>query len=159
MFFRNADFVDGGRAVLIEPPTDPAITLADAKKALGISDASQDLAVQAAIDAASDVLDPASGGWLGRALRPQTWELQLRSFAAHRNISFRARAARRGAQASCCPIRRCKSVDSVKYLDINGVDQTLVLGTDYRVLGMGPGLRQGLYRAAVRPGLAGAARR
>jgi hypothetical protein len=61
----------------------PAVTLADAKVALGITDASQDTLVTAAIAAAADALDPAAGGWLGRALRTQTWELQLRSFASH----------------------------------------------------------------------------
>jgi uncharacterized phiE125 gp8 family phage protein len=137
MFFRNADLVDGGRAVLTDPPTDPAITLADAKQALGISDSSQDLAVQAALDAASDALDPASGGWLGRALRTQSWELQLRSFSEHREQFFNSPRRAPEAHRILLPYPPLQSVDSVKYLDLNGVDQVLVLGTDYRVLGMG----------------------
>ncbi|WP_375782935.1 hypothetical protein ACE10Z_23765 [Bradyrhizobium sp. Pha-3] len=78
--FRNNDISDGGRAVLIEGPTDEVIALADVKAALGISGGSQDLVLTAALETAIANLDPASGGSLGRALREQTWELQLRSF-------------------------------------------------------------------------------
>ncbi|WLA52368.1 hypothetical protein QIH80_21110 [Bradyrhizobium elkanii] len=78
--FRNNDISDGGRAVLIEGPTDEVIALADVKAALGISGGSQDLVLTVALETAVANLDPASGGSLGRALREQTWELQLRSF-------------------------------------------------------------------------------
>jgi hypothetical protein len=93
--------------------------------------------VQAALDAASDALDPASGGWLGRALRTQSWELQLRSFSEHREHFFNSPRRAPEAHRILLPYPPLQSVDSVKYLDINGVDQALVLGTDYRVLGMG----------------------
>lgn len=139
--YRNFDFSDGGRAVLTDPPTDPVVTLSDAKKALGISltDTSQDPAITAAIDAASDALDPAAGGWLGRALRPQSWELQLRSFGLqHRYFQVNPRQAQAApAHAILLPYPPLLSVDSVKYIDVNGADQTLLLGTDYRVMGMG----------------------
>lgn len=139
MYHRNIRFSDGGRAVLIEPPDDAVISLTDAKKALGmsLSDASQDAALTLAIAAASDVLDPAAGGWLGRALRPQSWELQLPSFGAH---SYRFHMSPRhpvGSHRIELPYPPLLSVDSVVYTDVNGVDQPLVLDTGYRVLGMG----------------------
>jgi len=139
MYFRSHDIEDVGHAVLTDAPTDPAITLDDAKKALGITDTAQDNAVSAAIAAASDALDPAAGGWLGRALRTQSWELQLRSFGSQQtrfgaNLNPRQPTL---AHRIVLPYPPLLSVDSVKYLDINGVDTTLVLGTDYRVLGMG----------------------
>src|SRR2546430_1116586 len=68
--------------ILIEAPDQDVISLADCKAAIGIVDDSQDSAIQIAIRAVSDALDPASLGWLGRALRRQTWELQLESFHA-----------------------------------------------------------------------------
>jgi hypothetical protein len=57
------------------------------------------------------------------------------------------------------PYPPLQSVSSVKYLDVNGVDQTLVLGTDYRVLGMGQTFGKGRDRAALRAKLAGPAGR
>jgi uncharacterized phiE125 gp8 family phage protein len=136
--FHNHDFSDGGRTVLIAVPTLPAVTLADAKVGLGITDTSQDTIVAAAIAAAGDALDPAAGGWLGRALRTQTWELQLRSFGRHhrRNFQFNPRQAIE-AHHIALSYPPLQNVLSVKYFDVNGVDQTLALGTDYRVLGMG----------------------
>jgi uncharacterized phiE125 gp8 family phage protein len=132
--FRNHDISDGGRAILITPPAldDPAVSLADAKVALGITDDSQDAIVAAAINAAADVLDPAAGGWLGRALRPQIWQLQLRSFGEHR-----AQWRRHSPHAIVLPYPPLLSVDSVQYLDVNGANQTLASGTDFRILGIG----------------------
>jgi hypothetical protein len=140
MFFRNHDFDDGGRAVLTDPPTADAVTLADAKRALGIAatDISQDLAITSAIAAASDALDPAAGGWLGRALRPQSWELQLRQFSQRLGSAFHINPRQPApAHAIVLPYPPLLSVDSVKYTDTNGVNQTLALGVDYRVIGMG----------------------
>ncbi|MEH2484706.1 phage head-tail connector protein [Bradyrhizobium sp. AZCC 2230] len=45
-----------------------ALQLVDCKAALGISGTSQDAVITAAIGAATDVLDAATGGWLGRAI-------------------------------------------------------------------------------------------
>ncbi|MCW2086720.1 UNVERIFIED_ORG: hypothetical protein M2193_008895, partial [Bradyrhizobium japonicum] len=45
--FRNNDISDGGRAVLVVPPTDDVVTLADAKQMLGISGTDQDVLIQA----------------------------------------------------------------------------------------------------------------
>ncbi|MET3991668.1 putative phiE125 gp8 family phage protein [Bradyrhizobium sp. S3.9.2] len=140
--FRNNDISDGGRAVLIEPPTDDVVTLADCKAMLGISGADQDLSIQAAIYAAVDNLDAASG-WLGRALREQTWELQLRSF----NDRRRKVAPYNNPLAIPLPYAPLLSIVSVKYFDVAGVDRTLVLGSDYRILGLGAPLE----RQAIAP--------
>ncbi|WLB43025.1 hypothetical protein QIH93_20985 [Bradyrhizobium ottawaense] len=145
--FRNNDISDGGRPVLIVPPTDDVVTLAEAKQMLGISGSDQDILIQAAIYAAVDNLDAASG-WLGRALRAQTWELQLRSFND-----------RRPKVAPCdnplaipLPYPPLLSIVSVKYLDAAGADQTLALGTGYRILGLGAPLE----RQAIAPVYQGA---
>jgi uncharacterized phiE125 gp8 family phage protein len=143
------DVSELGRSILITPP-DPdvaAVTLDEAKIGLGITSTSQDDIVAAAIAAAADALDPASGGWLGRALRPQTWELQLRAFGSHR-----AHWHHTCANAILLPYPPLISVDSVKYLDSAGVDQTLALTTGYRVLGKG----QVYGRAYIAPPYAGA---
>ncbi len=140
--FRNNDISDGGRAVLIEPPDEDVISLADCKKALGISGTSQDLVIQNAIYAATDNLDAASGS-LNRALREQTWELQLRSF------NDRRPAVRpfNNPLAIPLPYPPLLNVISVKYLDAAGADQALQLGTGYRVLGLGAPLE----RQAIAP--------
>lgn len=131
--FRNNDISDGGRPVLIEAPEDELIALADLKKALGISGIDQDNALKFALAAAIAALDPASGGWLGRALMPQTWELQLRSFVDVR----RAWPRQPALQAIELPYPPLLQIVSVKYLDAAGADQTLALGTGYRVIGQG----------------------
>lgn len=139
---------DGGRAVLTDAPTDPAVTLADAKKALGIADTSQDLIVGAAIAACSDTLDPAFGGWLGRALRTQSWELQLRGFSRrHHGFCFINPRQAQEVHYIVLPYPPLQSVDSVKYIDVNGIDQTLVKDTDFRVIGQG----QPYGKAAIAP--------
>lgn len=152
MFFPSHDLHERGRAVLIAPTAAnmPAVTLADAKAGLGITDASQDATVTAAIAAAADALDPATGGWLGRALRTQQWELQLRSFGQRAGLAGLPYVnPRTPAQAHqiVLPYPPLVSVDSVKYLDAAGVDQTLVLGAGYRVIGMG----QTFGKAAIAP--------
>jgi len=129
--FRNNDVSDGGAPILIEGPSDPVISLADCKKALGISDASQDNAITSAIAAVSATLDPAFGGFLGRALREQTWELHLRDF------NDRRRVLRGNPDAIELPYPPLLSVVSVKYINAAGVDTPLVLGTDYRALNQG----------------------
>ena len=131
--FRNNDISDGGRLVLLEAPDDAVISLADCKKALGISDTASDGVINAALSTVIANLDPASGGWLGRALRPQSWELQLHSFNDRRH----ALRPYYNTQAIPLPYPPLISVDSVRYLDANGNDTPMTLGTDYRILGQG----------------------
>lgn len=108
--------------VLITAPTDDVLTRDACKAALGITTAGQDAVIDAAIAAAVDLLDPSTGGWLGRALRPQTWELRLPDFPLC-NEEIRL------------PYPVLTSVTSIKYDDAEGTEQTLVAGTDYVVLG------------------------
>lgn len=127
------DLRNGGRSVLIAAP-DPlsVVSLAACKAALGIVSTTQDAMITAAIGAVVAELDPAFGGWLGRALGVQTWELQLLSFYDHR-LAWR----RYCADAIVLPYPPLITVTSVKYLDADGVDRTLALGTGYRVFGLG----------------------
>lgn len=135
--FRNNDISDGGRPVLVEAPDDDVISLADCKKALGIAGATQDPVIQAAIYAATDNLDAASGV-LNRALREQTWELQLRSF----NDRRAAIRPFNNPLAIPLPYPPLLKVLSVSYLDATGANQTLALGTGYRILGLGAPLEK-----------------
>lgn len=114
--------------VLITPPTADVLTRDEVKLHLRVDfDDDNDL-IDGMILAAVGQLDPAAGGWLGRALRPQTWELQLRDFW----------------QRDCgepdlivLPYPPLISIDSVTYVDGAGATQTLAAGTGYRVLGQG----------------------
>lgn len=116
-----SECVQGSR-VLITAPTDDALTRAAVKQHLRIDFDDDDDLIDAVILAAVAQLDPAAGGWLGRALRPQTWEFRLYGFP------------NRGIQLPYPPLI---SVTSLKYDDVNGVEQTLVENTGFRVLGIG----------------------
>lgn len=117
--------------VLITAPTADVISVDDCKSLLGISGDDQDDAIEAAIGAISATLDPASGGWLGRALRPQTWELRLSAFPSGMIL---------------LPYPVLTELTSIKYDDSNGTEQTLTVTTDYRVFG-----QDGHNRAYVTP--------
>lgn len=108
--------------VLVTAPTQDVMSLAEVKEQLRIADDMQDDIVSAILAATSAQLDPAMGGWLGRALRPQTWEFRLDRFPC-REIEL--------------PFPPLISVDSVKYDDANGTEQTLAEGVSFRVLGLG----------------------
>jgi len=116
---------------LITAPTAAVVSVDDCKSLLGISGSSQDDMIDGAIGAIAATLDPASGGWLGRALRPQTWELRLSGFPA-------------GGIELPYPVQT--ALTSVKYDDTAGVEQTLVADTDYRVFGL-----NGHHKARVSP--------
>lgn len=144
--FRNNDISDGGRPVLITAPNynaAPIMSLAECKSALGIAGGADDALLTAALDAAIGALDPASGGWLGRALGAQTWELQLQSFDDRRATV----QPHYNPLAIPLPYPPLISVDSVKYLTTSGVDTTMAVGTDYRILGVGELIR----RQAIAP--------
>lgn len=116
--------------ILITAP-DPAadiVSLDDMKAHLRYEDTDQDTLIQSLIDAAIGMIDPAAGGSLGRALRPQTWELQLRAFPCK---------ACYPKQTIELPYPPLISVTSFKYDDMAGVEQTLVENTDFFVFGKG----------------------
>ncbi|GLR99205.1 MULTISPECIES: head-tail connector protein [Bradyrhizobium] len=116
------------KRVLITPPTEDVLTRDEVKQHLRVDFDDDNALIDGMILAAVGQLDPAAGGWLGRALRPQTWELQLRDFW----------------QRDCgkpdlivLPYPQLISIDSVTYVDGTGATQTLAAGTGYRVLGQG----------------------
>ncbi len=118
-------------SVLITAPTADVLSVADCKDMLGITSDSQDDMIEAAIGAVASSLDPATGGWLGRALRPQTWELRRPSFWGHNSPSGPC------SLRIVLPYPVLTSVTSVKYDTWDGVETTLVENTDYRVFGLG----------------------
>lgn len=121
---------------LITAPTEEVVTLAEAKANLRQTSNQFDDLIQALIDSAVAQLDPASNGWLGRALRPQTWELRSDGFPYGYYGSGYDRNFRRNDFLEL-PYPPLISVVSVKYDDRNGAEQTLVQDTDFRVIGGG----------------------
>jgi uncharacterized phiE125 gp8 family phage protein len=105
-------------AVLITPPTADVVTLEEAKAHLRVDHADDDALIAGMIAAATSHLDPAGNGWLGRALRPQTWELRFDAFPCGPVI---------------LPYPPLISVESMKYGDGDGVERELVAGIGYRV--------------------------
>lgn len=100
--------------VLINAPEDLPVTLDEAKTHLRVDGTDENDLITALIQSAVSHMDC---GWIGRALMTQTWELRIDRFSDEITI----------------PYPPLQSVDSVKYIDENGVEQTL--STDvYRVL-------------------------
>jgi uncharacterized phiE125 gp8 family phage protein len=125
-----------GTLYLITPPTDDVVSVTDARAQLRLSSDVTDAMIEALIDAAVAQLDPAGGGWLGRALRPQTWELRLSRFPYGYCGTGYARNFRPDVGIEL-PYPPLLTVDSVKYDDGNGTELTLIEGTGFRVLGGG----------------------
>lgn len=95
---------------------------------IGIDDIQTLLAIEGDDDrlemlasAVAQTLDPWFGGWLGRALRPQQWELRMSHFPSG-EIEI--------------PYPPLVSIDAVTYVDDDGDTQT-VDDSDYRVFGLG----------------------
>lgn len=117
---------------LITPPTQEVVTLDEAKQQLRKQNTTEyDDLIRALIKAAVDGIDPSGGGWLGRALRPQTWELRAPSFPYD--------ACRWDGNVIYLPFPPLISLDSVTYVNGDGDDVVMVDSTDYRVLGGGRG--------------------
>ena len=112
---------------LITAPTQDVVTLEEVKAQLRLSTSgtSNDTLLGNIVDAVVALLDPASGGYLDRALRPQTWELRLPSFCQD------------GKEQVFLPFPPLISITSVKYDDVGGTERTLALTSGYRLFGAG----------------------
>lgn len=93
-----------GRALITAPTVEP-ITLAEAKAHLRVTDAGEDTLISALIAAARGYCQKETG----RALLTQTWEITLDAFPSAIEL----------------PNPPVASITSVKYLDGNGIEQTL----------------------------------
>lgn len=106
------------RLVLTTPPAIEPLTAAELRARVGIGAEIADATVDAWIKAARQTIDGWSG--IGRALITQTWTMYLPCFARQIRI----------------PLAPIQSIASVKYVDVEGDEQT-VPDTDYRLV---PGL-------------------
>lgn len=115
---------------LITAPTAEVVTLEEAKLQLRKQNTTEyDAQIQAIISAVVAQIDPAGGGWLGRAIRPQQWELRQNSFEYPYGDGIRL------------PYPPLISVDSITYPNGDGDDVVMVEDTDYRVVGVGHRMR------------------
>lgn len=112
------------KAVLITAPAADVLTLAEVKQHLRVDHSDEDDVITRCRDAAINQLDPAAGGWLGRALRLQTWELRLDGFPCH-EIPL--------------PYPPFSEIVSFKYDDTGGIERALAVTTGYRILGFTAG--------------------
>lgn len=106
------------RLRLIAAPSTEPLTVDEARLQILETDTAQDAALEAWIATAREQLD-GPDGILGRALITQTWELLLDRFPCDREIAL--------------PLPPLQSVESIKYLDASGVEQTVatsVYGAD-----------------------------
>ncbi len=88
---------------LVQGPQDPVVSLAEAKAHLNVDTSAADNYIEMLIRAATTYLD-GRDGILGRALRPQTWRLELPIFPI----------------TICLPLPPTISVDQIDYLDTSG---------------------------------------
>jgi uncharacterized phiE125 gp8 family phage protein len=111
---------------LITPPTADVVALSEMKAHLNVDHVDDDAEIAAFAAAIASDLD-AQAGWLGRALRPQTWEIRLDCFPIP--------CPRNRLAAIELPYPPFISIDSFKYDDVDGNEQILALDAGYRVLG------------------------
>lgn len=100
-------------SVLITPATEQAVALADVKAHLRVDFTDDDTMIGAMLGAATNLVEK----WLGRALRPQTWEYRLDAFPS---------------DEIALPYAPLIEIVSIKYDDADGVEQTMS-GSDYRI--------------------------
>ncbi len=96
----------------IEPPAETPVTLAEAKANLRYSASDQDAFIAGLIAAAVGHLE-GRNGILGRSLVTQTWETRLERFPCRYNGRIEL------------PMPPLQSVQSIKYLDAAGDEQTV----------------------------------
>src|SRR5262245_18579900 len=109
---------------LITPPAD-LISLAEAKAHLRVDHDDDDATITFLISAATQYAD-ARTGWLGRALMSQTWDLVVDAFPTSTRCCWPvAPVTVSSAAAIQIPWPPLETVSSVKYLDADGVQQTM----------------------------------
>lgn len=96
------------RLVLTTPPAAEPLTADEVKARLGVGDELADAVVNAFVTAARQTIDGWSG-WLGRALITQQWTMVLPCFERRIRI----------------PLPPLQAIDSVKYVDLDGEEQTV----------------------------------
>lgn len=106
------------RVTVITPPAGPVVSLEEAKAHVNVHFDDDDPLIEAYVAAAIANLDGPSG-WLGRALGAQTLEARFDSFSGEPIV------------LPCPPIA---AIASVKYVDLDGVEQTVDPAT-YELLG------------------------
>jgi uncharacterized phiE125 gp8 family phage protein len=123
--------------VLVTPPAEQPVSLAEAKAHLRVTSNDDDVLIGSLIKAATAKLDGYSG-ILGRALVTQTWAVDLDRFGDRLRL----------------PLRPVQSVATVQYYDTAGVQQTLA-GAGYALLADAIGSYVALAPNAVWPGTYG----
>jgi uncharacterized phiE125 gp8 family phage protein len=107
--------------VSLSGPPELVVSLAEAKAHLRVADddSDEDAVIAGCIRQAMDTIDGASG-WLGRCLTTQNWRLTLDAWPACDVIAI--------------PLPPCQSVDSLTYIDPDGLEQAI---NDYVTYGIG----------------------
>jgi uncharacterized phiE125 gp8 family phage protein len=131
------------RLVRVTAPPGDVVSLADAKTHLHVDGSDDDAYIASLVAAATAYID-AGAGWLGRALRPQTWNLIRDSFHfadlptdRHGGVmDFNHLRYHAGGFGFVLPFPPLISVDAITYVDTNNVTQTLDTAL-YDVLGIG----------------------
>jgi uncharacterized phiE125 gp8 family phage protein len=117
---------------LVQGPMEPVVTLAETKAHLRVDTSASDDQITALIASATAYVD-GLGGILGRALRPQTWRLELPAFPI-------------GSCGIQIPLPPTIAINSVSYLDGSGTEIFLT-DSEFRVI---PGGSRG---DTIRPAL------
>lgn len=121
------------RLTLVQGPQIPLVSVDECKMQLHVDTSASDTQIESLIEAATAYLD-GFGGILGRALRPQTWRLDLPAFPA----------------VACgieLPLPPTIAVSSVSYLDGTTGLEVVLDPTQYRVISGGS--RGALIRPAI----------
>jgi uncharacterized phiE125 gp8 family phage protein len=111
----------------------PPVTAAEIKRHVRAADFNDDDDYLTALVAVAQAHIDGADGWLGRAVGEQQWELRLDRFpcaaAVGRDLVWHPHRDR-----VYIPLPPLQSVDTVKYVDINGTVQSI---TDFREFGVG----------------------
>ncbi len=116
--------------IRIEAPAGAVLGLTRVKQHLRVEHTDDDALIQGLIDAATELLDGASG-WLGRALAPQSWRYAVAGFPCP-NLREIARLGSR-AYAIRLPLAPVSAVSSLRYTALDGSD-TLLDAAAWRLL-------------------------